>query len=214
MRDGQNVSAASAPWVCFECLTTTAGATAAGLRPPAPHAFAVYFLRAAAVLESYGVAAVHSTAVLDSRRVSFCPVGHDALIVSPDGRVASCYLLAEDWERAGLDMHLGRVDPGGGLQIDAAAVQRLRDTFQVDNRPRCADCFCRFHCGGGCHVHHDTNGGALAADPVCVQTRLITVGLMVRGLGHEAHLQRWLADDAGRAAVAARVNDRLRQAEV
>lgn len=199
--------------VCFECLTDSPASVASGLRPPDPWAFAAAFLAAAAVLDERGIRAVHSTAVLDAHQVSFCPVGDDALIVSPDGRLASCYLPPEEWQAQGLDMYLGRVAPAGELLIDQTAADRLRRDNHVDARPGCAGCFCRFHCCGGCHVHHRAaHPGPPDPDPACVRTRLITAGLLLRRLGQPEATRAWLSDPAALWATAARSGDRLAEA--
>lgn len=193
--------------VCFETLTTSAQSEAAGLTPPDPWEFARGFDAAAQILNAQGVEAVLSTADLRAPRLSFCPVGGDALIVSPDGTVAGCYLLAEEWARRGLDMRLGRLN-GRGFEIDPAASARLRNLTVLD-RPLCAECFCRYHCAGGCHVHHDTSAPAGRYDAVCIQTRLVTVTTLLRRLGQHDLAAAWLRDRAAAEAAAWQRSDRL-----
>ena len=54
-----------------------------GLLPPPAMEFARNFHRASVILEHRGVKPVFSTADLTRSRISFCPVGKDALIVPP-----------------------------------------------------------------------------------------------------------------------------------
>jgi uncharacterized protein len=71
--------------VCFERLTPSGRSDAAGLRAPDPWEFARSFIHAARVLREHGIVAVTSTTDLRETRLSCCPVGRDALIVTPDG---------------------------------------------------------------------------------------------------------------------------------
>jgi uncharacterized protein len=178
--------------VCFEPVQPTAQSRAAGLAPPGPWDFGRNFVRAARVLEAHGVEAVYAAANIRARRVSFCPVGRDVPIVSPDGSVAGCYLLAKDWEARGLDMRLGVVD-GGSVRLDERAIAAVRE-LNVWNKPFCARCFCKWHCAGGCHVNHPLPGTPGAYDRLCIQTRIITLCNVLQAMGRE-DLTSALLDD-------------------
>jgi uncharacterized protein len=186
--------------VCFETLNASPLSEAAHFAPPDPWEFAQNFDAAAGILQAYGIETVMSSADLRTCRASFCPVGKDALIVSPDGAVDACYLLKKDWEKSGLDLRLGRLN-GKGFEIDPAALQSVRD-LTVHQKPLCADCFCRYHCAGGCHVNHSTAAAPGEFDNLCVQTRLITIATLLRQIGQHALADAWLGDrDALEAAV-------------
>ncbi|NWF69126.1 MAG: radical SAM protein [Chloroflexi bacterium] len=193
--------------VCFETLKQSPFSTASAFLPPDPYDFARYFDRAAQILAAYGIQTVFSGADLRGVRASFCPVGKDALIVSPDGAVAACYLLEKDWQQSGLDMHLGWLR-AGHFALDAAAIERARG-LAVENKPLCANCLCRLHCAGGCHVSHDTARAPGHFDEVCIQTRLITTAALLRQNGQHALADAWLADGAALHATAAQSSDRL-----
>lgn len=193
--------------VCLEPLSESPLSRAAGLQPPDPWAFARYFDQAALILAEYGIQTVLSSADLRAPRASFCPVGKDALIVSPDGAVNACYLLDEEWLARGLDMRLGRVN-GGAFDLDARAVQRARQ-MTVDHRPRCANCLCRYYCAGGCHVHHDTQAAPGQYDDLCAQTRLITAAALLRQVGGGGLADDLLADRSLSEAVVYQPDDRL-----
>lgn len=224
--------------VCFESLSGSPRSAASGLAPPDPWRFAQMFIRAAHILEPFGIDVILSTADIDARHVTFCPVGKDALIVSPDGSIDACYLLEHDWRRRGLDMHLGQARPAPPstgrstnstecgtdrpgrmpvapepgpltvLDVDPAAVQRVR-AMNVDHRPLCADCLCRFHCAGGCHVHHDTSAAPGQFDNLCIQTRLVTIARLLMRLGRSDLADAWLADQAAMEASVWQSSDRL-----
>lgn len=178
--------------VCFESLTASPLAQAASFTPPDPWEFSRNFDLAARILAGYGIETVLSTADLRTCRASFCPVGKDALIVSPDGAIDACYLLKDDWEQKGLNMRLGRLN-GRGLEIAPEALQRARN-LTVHQKPLCADCLCRFHCAGGCHVNHPASAPAGRFDDVCVQTRLVTITALLKQLEQNELAREWLAD--------------------
>jgi uncharacterized protein len=196
--------------VCFETLTPSPKSLSAGLAAPDPYLFARNFHAAAGILEAAGIEAVHATAVVSTNRVTFCPVGQDALIVSPDGSVDGCYLLAEEWQQQGLDMHLGRLDPAEEtLLIDSQALQRLRRLSDVRHKSLCQNCFCQFLCAGGCHVHHDTTGRPGSYDALCRQTRITTIVALLKRLEQGDITEAWLADQSALAVSAEHRNDRL-----
>lgn len=194
--------------VCFEPVSLAHHVGRDGLVPPDPYEFATQFVAAEAILAGAGVRAVFSTAEIDTLTFSFCPVGHDALIVSPDGSVDACYLQERDWRSTGLDLRLGRLgDQGFDLDIDA--VRRVR-TLSVDNKPLCRDCLCRHHCAGGCHVNHD---GRLASyDRLCVQTRIVTLYRLLGAAGEAALADRWLRDRSAVERSVYQAGDRLAEA--
>jgi uncharacterized protein len=171
-----------ATWLCqefrpvavsFEPLQSSAPSQSAGLLPPDPWAFAQNFVQAAGILEAHGVMPVYAAADIGARRVSFCPVGQDVPIVSPDGRITACYLLREDWQGKGFDLELGKIENGAVL-LDDGAVEATR-SMNVWNKPFCADCFSKWHCAGGCHVNHVLPAEPGDYDRLCIQTRLLTV---------------------------------------
>ena len=195
--------------VCFESLTPSPLAAAANLTPPDPWRFAQNFTVASRILDSYGIQTVLSTAALDNLRTSFCPVGKDALIVTPNGMIHACYLLEEDWRQKGLDMHLGRVDVSRDrLCVDTAALQRVRQ-LNVYHKSLCDHCFCRFHCAGGCHVNHDTAGTPGQFTDLCIQTRLVTIAALLRQMGQDHLLDAWFADRQAQQESVWRTSDRL-----
>ena len=129
--------------VCFESLTGSASSAAAGLYPPDPYRFARQFAKAALILDRHGIATVQSTSDLRECRISACPVGQDALIVSPDGTVDACYLLEKERRDHGLDLRLGQVNADAArLEINDEATGRTR-RLAARPKPLCANCFCR-----------------------------------------------------------------------
>ena len=178
--------------VCFEPLQPSEQSAAARLEPPDPWEFARNFIQAAWILESHGVEPVYAAADVRARQVSFCPVGQDVAIVSPDGTVSGCYLLRRDWEAQGLDLRLGRMEDGSA-QLDADSVASVR-SLNVHNKPFCARCFCKWHCAGGCHVNHRPEGPPGAYDRLCIQTRIISLRNLLKAMGQDRLVREWLED--------------------
>jgi len=178
--------------VCFEALTPSILSKKAGLYPPDPWDFARNFILASDILEEAGIETALSTVVLHNLRTSFCPVGQDALIISPDGSIDACYLMQDDWKRAGLDMHLGWLKDGK-FQIDPKAVRRVRNNSVYD-KPLCTACLCHYHCAGGCHINHSVAHSGGAYDSLCLQTRLITIASLLKRLGQDSLMHTWLDD--------------------
>ncbi len=169
--------------VCFEPVQPTPQSEAADLFPPDPWNFAQSFIQAACILEAHGVEPIYAAADIRARRVTFCPVGRDVPIVSPDGMIGACYLLQRDWEAKGLDLRLGKIE-GGLVTLDADSVAAAR-SLNVWNEPFCAGCFCKWHCAGGCHVNHMLSDTPGAYDRLCIQTRIIALRSVLKAMGRD-----------------------------
>ncbi len=198
--------------VCFEPLQPPTPPARAPFEPPDPWAFGRAFVLAARILEAHGIEAVYAAADIHTRRTSFCPVGQDTAIVSPDGTISACYLLPRDWEMRGLDLRLGRI-AGGQVHLDRAAVAAAR-ALNVYNKPHCARCFCRWHCAGGCHVNHGPTGPNGAYDRLCIQTRLIALRNLLQALDQEPLFDAWLQDPSAVKRAILQPSDRLLDVEV
>ncbi len=191
----------------FETLQPTPESERAGLRPPDPYTFAAHFRGARRAASEGGVEPIYAAAVTDEARLSFCPVGNDTLILHPDGRVSACYLLERDWQARGVDLNLGRLRAAGDMDLPEEDVGRVRRL--VAEKPRCANCFCRWSCAGGCHVNHSFPGCSEGYDDFCIQTRLITLCSLLDGLGLESMADDLVADRAEMQRVALLSSDRL-----
>jgi uncharacterized protein len=187
--------------LCFESVTDSSLNEAIGLELPDPWDFARQFDIAARLLESQGIETINSTADIHTRQLTFCPVGRDAMIVSPDGALDACYLLKESWSRNGLNMRYGRLHIPDvtqsllhtRLEIDEQALQNVRE-LNVSNRSLCAHCMCRYHCAGGCYVNHDTSVAPGNFNGLCVHTRLITIANLLKKMKQHDLVTEWFAD--------------------
>jgi len=181
--------------VSFEPVQPTSQSEATPLDPPDPWTFARNFVAAARILEAHGVEPVYAPSDISTRQVTFCPVGQDVAIISPDGTITACYLLPRDWEAKGLDLRLGHIEVGNGgtVHLDADAVAFAR-SLNVWNKPFCARCFCKWHCAGGCHVNHTPTGPPGKYGRLCIQTRLIALRNALKAMSQDHLAREWLLD--------------------
>lgn len=196
-------------WMCrefqptvinHEPLTLNELTRRAGLMPPDPYEFAEHWIRSRRIAARYGVKVVYSAAEAERPQLSSCPVGSDTLIISPNGRGSACYMLPEDWQSKGMDFDMAQVHPGGRVDIDLAASNRIRQF--VSDKPRCEKCFCRWSCAGGCHVTHSYRNCSTEYNDFCLQTRLITACLALEDLGAASTVDALLADRSALQALA------------
>jgi uncharacterized protein len=173
----------------FEPLAPCGAAIESGLSPPDPLAFASSFLRARRSMVPFGVRVVHAVSELEGPRASSCPVGRNALILSPGGALSACYLPREESLAAGFDLDLGRVDEEGRIELDHDSL--LRVAAAASDKEACEACFCRWSCAGGCVVHNRPpgstraagSGGAAAYPDFCRLTRLLSLCSILEGMG-------------------------------
>jgi uncharacterized protein len=178
--------------VCFEPLTESNLSQANCLFPPDPVRFARQFCLAEDILAPCGIETVVSGTDISSLERGFCPVGQDALIFSPEGDVSACYLMESDWVRAGLDLKFGKLgNEPGDFYLDLEKIESLRRLAR-NPAPLCDTCLCRYHCAGGCHVNHASIRKTNQYDSVCIRTRLVTVGKLLRQMGKLDFYYRWL----------------------
>ena len=112
----------------------------------------------------------------------------------------------------GLDMRMGRVNVADAtFVLDPLAIERVRG-LNVTNKPRCRDCFCRYHCAGGCHVNHPCAAPPGVYDDLCIMTRLTTAIRLLRQLGQDAAADAWLADRPALERAGRQPDDRLLRA--
>lgn len=184
-------------WLCenfrlsainFEILTTSPSSVSAGLYPPDPIDFAIHFEKSRGIAKDYGIEVIYASDITRQLVVSSCPVGKDTAIVSPDGRISSCYLQPEKWQEVGLNLDLGLFNKDGDVQIESVKIGDIRE--MVENKPRCKNCFCQWSCAGGCHVGITFPDCGIDYDNFCIQTRLISAFTLLLNLGLTEKLKK------------------------
>jgi uncharacterized protein len=197
--------------VCLEPLVPSALSVHQGISPPDPFLFGKAFCQAADNLAANGVQVITSGTEIEKIQTSFCPLGKDALIVSPDGAVNACYLLEEEWLRQDLDLTVGTLvilDGKPGFSLSNQALERVR-SLNVDAIPACQTCLCHYHCAGGCHVNHRPVHVEREKDRVCQQTRLVTIARLLQMAGATSLRQDWLNDEAAQRYSVVQASDLL-----
>lgn len=193
--------------LCFEMLAPNESAHDAGLSPPDPYRFAAGFLKAEALAASRGVKVVHGPSELVGPRATSCPVGRGTLMLNPEGLLTACYLEAKRWTSRGIDPVVGRVDPVSGPMIEPQKLDAI--TGILASKPRCARCFCRRTCAGGCHIEQTPPGCSLEYDDRCRATRTITAGRFLRNLEGPAAAEAFAEQSSVMRSVAENPDDRL-----
>jgi uncharacterized protein len=165
----------------FEILCSTAKTDIKGLFPPDPVDFALHFQRSREMAGKLGVEVIYASDISERPQVTSCPVGKDAVIVSPDGRISNCYLPAERWKKVNLDLDYGWILSKEDVKIEDRKLAEIRR--MVEDKPRCENCFCQWSCAGGCHVGNSFPECSVGYDDFCRQTRLISAFSLLTDMG-------------------------------
>lgn len=189
----------------FEPLTENDLTARTGLHAADPLEYARQWVASKRLADRQGVRVVYSATEADRPRLSSCPVGSDAVVVTPDGHVNGCYLLPGDWLKHGMDMSLGHVSAVQGMEIRGDRVEHLRQL--VAEKPRCRGCLCQWSCAGGCHVSNTYRNCATTYVDFCIQTRLITACLLLEELGQSDLVDRLLCDPEAMRRLASHPSD-------
>lgn len=167
--------------ICFEALSPSEMSSKNLIEPPDPYRFAMNFIKAKVLLEKSHIDLVTSGTNLDELQYSFCPVGKDAMIVSPEGRINACYLPEEEWLKRGFNLTIGQFNENPPIYSINPKHLILARSFNALHSPLCRKCFAQYHCAGGCHVHHSDIIKSSSHDRLCIQTRLIVMAdLLIR----------------------------------
>lgn len=178
--------------LCFEPLKPSPASAAAGLCPPDPYDFARNFWAAQKRAQADGVRVIYAASEPDKPRLTFCPVGRDTVIVTPDGTISACYLPQASW--GGLDLTFGKFLSTGAAQVDMDALNRIRGLVELP--ARCQSCFARWQCAGGCHVCQSPPGCKDGFNDYCIRTRLVLALQLLRELGCDDVAERLIGDRA------------------
>ena len=193
--------------LCFETLAESQISKQSGLVPASPLEFVRNFIAAKKALKAMAVETILSTDQAENCQFSFCPVGKDALIISPDGSVDACYWLEDEWIKNGLNLHLGVVDQSG-FELETEKVLQARGAASL-HKDACRNCLCQYKCAGGCHVRRAANPHARQYDQICFQTRLITISRLLSEMGQAELADALLQDQTAIDACVYPLSDRL-----
>ena len=179
--------------VCFEPMTKTEESQKNGIVSAEPAAFIHYFCSASDILKEFGIPVIFSTTDITRNTNSICPLGQDALIISPEGSISSCYQLETEWKRKKMDLSFGWID-SEGFHFNKEKVNYSR-TFSVQHKHFCDNCFCKYHCTGGCHLSHNIDKTSGLYDDFCIETRMISAAFLLDELNQTELKKAWLSDE-------------------
>jgi uncharacterized protein len=192
--------------VCFEPMTKSQESQKNEIFPAKPVDFVQKFCTASDILKNFGIPVIFSTTDITKNTNSICPLGQDALIISPEGSISSCYQLETEWKRQKKDLAFGWID-SEGFHFDMEKVNQCRE-FSVHNKRFCENCFCKYHCTGGCHLSHNTDKVSGLYDDFCIETRMISAAFLLDELNQSALKEEWLSDEDSIRIMAAQSSDR------
>jgi uncharacterized protein len=132
-----------------------------GVRTPDAQDFVDNFRKARKVAAAFGRTLSYSGARLDVLTNIFCKACGDSAVVTPSGDITSCYEIADANDPLSKVFFFGRYDSQTrSFVVDEDRRARLFRLSVLD-KPRCQDCFCKWHCAGDCPakvLHAETAG--------------------------------------------------------
>ncbi len=158
--------------IAFEPVMPTARSKAAGIGPPEADVFAGGVIEAHRIASQFGIGIELPRCGIDRiTRCAQCGLVDDQMIVTPDGSVSTCFAADHENSPHADPFIVGRCHPGrGGLRFDHQRIERVR-AMGVESMTACNDCFCRWHCAGGCRIIHSPEAETQVRHLACAITR-------------------------------------------
>ena len=146
-----------------------------GLRPPSAERFVEVFRECRQYALAHDVEVAYSGAHQSSLACSFCQVSRPSFNITTEGDVTACYeITGRDDSRAGTFIY-GSYDAScGSFVFDDTRVAALRH-LTVNDAPRCARCFAKYHCAGDCPSKRLFPGADDAVMGRCAINRQLTL---------------------------------------
>lgn len=104
------------------------------------------------------------------------------MCLTPEGTITICHRKSSSKELGYEDFVYGKVDEDGTVHLDAARFSRLI-AHDINAREACAQCFVKWHCGGGCLAQASIYNRE-QLDIICNWTRSFTKEILARRLQH------------------------------
>ena len=104
------------------------------------------------------------------------------MCLTPEGTITICHRKSSSKELGYEDFVYGKVDEDGTVHLDAARFSRLI-AHDINAREACAQCFVKWHCGGGCLAQASIYNRE-QLDIICDWTRSFTKEILARRLQH------------------------------
>ncbi len=110
----------------------------------------------------------------------FCP-GDNTL--TPDGEISICSRIGSADDLGYKESIYGKFLPDGTLNINEEKFARLINK-NVYHYEKCAECFAKWHCGGGCMIHQYTYNEDIRNE-ICEYTRNFVKKMLLRNIERE-----------------------------
>ena len=168
--------------VHLEPLFLCGRSVVSGLQAPSAERFVRAYRECRQAAAEAGVDLTYSGARQSSLCHAFCQVSLPSFNVTTEGDVTACYeITGRDDPRAGVFIY-GRHDAAAGAFVfDAERVAALR-RLTVDEAPRCARCFAKYHCAGDCASKRLFAGADEAVIARCGINRALTLDQLEEGM--------------------------------
>ena len=168
--------------VHLEPLFLCGRSVASGLRAPSAERFVRAYRDCRQAAAEAGVDLTYSGARQSSLCHAFCQVSLPSFNVTTEGDVTACYeITGRDDPRASTFIY-GRHDAAArAFVFDAERVAALR-CLTVDEAPRCARCFAKYHCAGDCASKRLFSGADEAVIARCAINRALTLDQLEEAL--------------------------------
>jgi radical SAM protein with 4Fe4S-binding SPASM domain len=106
---------------------------------------------------------------------AFCLAPLNAMVVTADGRLVTCFEVFSEHSPVAKSFTVGRVREGR-VDYDLGALRAFVDT-QQQRRAECRDCFCYWHCCGDCATRRPETRARTSGR--CRATQRITLNLLL-----------------------------------
>lgn len=135
--------------------------------------FAKAFVEASEIATRAGRSLAYSGARLGQVTSAFCIAPYDALIVTPNGTLVTCYEVTGDGHHLSKLSTIGQINQGR-IQIDLTVRNSLHMKM-AERRTLCKSCFCYWSCAGDCYARTFQTGekGHLEYSARCEANRFI-----------------------------------------
>jgi len=120
-----------------------------GISGPINSKFITAFLSAYDIAKKHKRNLSYSGARPLSLTNTFCQAPFNALVVSKEGQITTCYEVFDPLMELGNIFFIGNMTSDGGIKVDERRRHTLIDTMQ-ERRNLCRGCFCYWHCAGDC----------------------------------------------------------------
>ena len=104
--------------------------------------------------------------------------------LTPEGTITICHQISSPKEKNYSDYIYGKVDENNVLVFDHDKFHQLIQRNTVYTDPRCAQCYIKWNCGGGCMMQHNQYPQEIL-DVICNFTRRFSKTLLLERMSEE-----------------------------